>query len=52
MQLIEIMNKQNLTSIELSEILDRISDVTVNWVGTPLVRAWDYDGVVAIDQIA
>lgn len=52
MQLQDKINDPLLDSKDLREILENISEVSVNWAGSRTIAIQDYDGSVTLDDVA
>ena len=52
MRLEDKINDPSLNSTDLREILDQVSEVSVNWKGSRIISIQDYDGFVSLDDVA
>ena len=52
MKLEDKINDPYLNSKDLRKMLANVSEVSVNWIGSRIIAIKEYDGTVALDEIA
>jgi hypothetical protein len=52
MRLEDKINDPSLNGTDLRKILEKVSNISVNWTGSRVVSIQDYEGFVSLDDIA